>query len=465
MTRRSVWTVIGIVAALLAAVDAAESQEMDARVLPPGQLRLMVGGDYLHMGTEFAEGGRRALCAGLGGPLDPTTFSPLGALGADLEEFFAATPAGPFPVTAADLFAGDLEADLSWNTRTVPFRLSVGVVPRVEVGAGISTYRHERLARGIGISGGVLGANPDSAANVALLRQIDESFADLGRAPLLPVAGSALGQELRRRILEATGEDFLLPEAAAGIVDLRDAFGVDLPPYLLSDWVAGDLELDARVEILRSFEDPFYPPDEADIEYRVAVGGSVRIPTSERVEVDPVFDWSPRIGHGSVRLEAVGDLFYGDRGWVSGGGSFTRVSAADVRIATFTGSPFAPGEVSTVAARRSPGNETVLWVQPRFRVTRDLSIGAFARSDRRAAGSETAADITTSIDAATSNSLGVSLRYSTLSAHRDGLAFFPGEAVVGFSRVVSGAVGEPVTRLGYVRLSLHYQLWGRREAD
>jgi hypothetical protein len=456
MIRRAFLTLIAISLSL----SPAHAQERSALILRPGEISLTVGGEHLDFRTLFANGENRPLAAGLGGPLTPLSFAPLVALRDSLDTFFAATDSVPFPVADADLLAGDLLVELGWNTRSGSGRIAVGILPRVEIGVAMSSYRTERFPRRLGLSGGLVGLNPDPVGNAALLQNLDESGPGLGRAPVLPIEGSATGAELQNRVFAATGDSLSLPEGPLTVAELATAFGGSPFPNTVSLFRPGDLEIDTRIELLRTF-DGHYPANESAVGIRLALLGALRFATGDRGLENPLLDWGPEVGHGAFRLGVAADLFRGERFWASAGATMTRISPTDVRIAT-SFEPIPGSGTTIVAGRRSPGNELDLWLLPRLRLTEEFSIGGSYRFERQSEGADEVGGVAMGIAERARQSLGVTLRYTNLPAYDTGVSDFPLEAAVGFRRSISGSGGAAAAGVGFVQVSLLYQLWGER---
>jgi len=440
------------------------AQIRDAQVLRRGEIRLTGGGEHVGFDREYDGSGTRLLTAGLGGTLDPATFSPLAILSSEIESFLAATDTTVFPITGDDLLAGDLLVDIAWNTRSAPIRLSVGIFPRVEVSIGTTPYRTERLPTRFGVSGGRLGLNPDGSGNSALLGALDPSGTALGSGSLLPIEGSALGNELQRRVLAAGGDSLDLPDVPLTGGEFRAAFGVDPFPHVISVWRPGDLDLTAKVQVLTTLRDTHYPVDPQGLNYRLSVEGGIRLPTGERGFENPRLDWGPDVGHGAVHGAAALDLMIGRRLWATAGIGVVAPRAADVRFAT--SSETIPGdETVIVEATRTPGAELDFWLMPRLRLSDEMSLGANLRAQRWGEGSIEVGAADVEIPTRSRNTAGITLQFTNLPAYDAGRSGVPIEATLGVNASVSGSGGAPVARSAFLQLSLLRQLWGRRSRE
>jgi hypothetical protein len=120
-----------------------------------------------------------------------------------------------------------------------------------------------------------------------------------------------------------------------------------------------------------------------------------------------------------------------------------------------------PPTPEVVIARRSPGNELDLWLQPRFRVTREIAIGAAIRTERMGEGSDAIGGLPMSLPARSRTSVGGDFRYTTLPGFAEGRSRFAMETTVGFRGTVRGSAGLPVSHLAYVQISVQRRLWSR----
>src|SRR5690606_7240884 len=99
--------------------------------------------------SVFAGNGTVPFSGGFAGPLTPGTFAPLTPIAGALGAFLAETEAEGTGtvVDPATLTAGTLDVEVGTNTRWLPFRLGVGLLKRLELGAGFAVYRNERFTR------------------------------------------------------------------------------------------------------------------------------------------------------------------------------------------------------------------------------------------------------------------------------------------------------------------------------
>jgi len=431
---------------LLLTPEAVLGQEDDARVLPPGVVRLEFATWDARADAVFGPGGTtRGLggVAGLAGSLTFSTFAPLGSTVSALGDLLAGTGGLPPAVSPLDLFGGDLEVDVATNTRSIPLRVAVGLLPRVEVGARLPLQRSETISRRLMLTGGNVGLNPDTAGNAEVLLGLTGER--LGRQRLLPVAGTALADTLQRRVAGATGSTLTLPGSALTAVELFD-LGVPLPARQVTLWQPGDLEIDARVRVVDTFgEDPY--PTRGGVGIRLAFDGRVRFPTG--VAPEPGFFGAPPVAQSRMAVGATADVFIGERFWTSGGVTYHRLLGGRGSAGEVDGQPSQP---ITGAPGLADGGLDA-WATPRARLTRELSLGGSLRAERWTGGP--GGEGTDSRDW-----LGVSLRYTSLPAHLEGRARLPLEFTVGLLRAVRGSVGVPAERVAYLRLSLEPRLWG-----
>jgi hypothetical protein len=438
----------------------ANAQEADGQVLPPGMVRITFGGRYQHLGREFAPGGTQPLGGALGGRLDAERLEGLATLRQRLGLFFDATGGG-FQLATEDLVLGALEPEFAWSTRIVPVELSIGILPRVEFAVSVSALRDERLTRRFALSPGVLGLNPDTARNVALLRAVGEPYAAIGTAPFLPLADSRAGRELSNRVERVTGSDLALPTAPARLADLVPTLGLVPPPHYVSAWRPGDVELEARVEVLRTFADDFVPRAGEGVNLRLTALGALRLPTGEQPSGNVVLDWAPRAGVGAAGGGAIMDLFLGDRGWITVGSTFRTFSAATVRLAP-------PGSwlldwpnAIAVEGEVTPGSELVAWGVPRLRLTREISVEGRVRHERRGVERRTIGGSASDLAAASLTAIGGSFRYTTFGPFQEAGRPLPMDVTFGYTTDIAGPQGTAARSTAFVELSLARRLWGR----
>lgn len=443
----------------LAAGSGLHAQDRDAGVLRPGEVRLSAEAEYWHIDSRFGGPENRSIASGLEGDLTPTSFPPLATVEELFSGFLDETAELPdaAPVDPATLSAGSVSVDAVSTTRYLPFRLAVGVLPRVELGARLPVYRMERLFRRFDVFDGNLGLNPDPTANLELLAGLTPSSGALAQSALLPVAGTPLADELQKRVLALTGEELSLPEGPVNGPQLREAVDGLPGSYFLSLWNPGDLRVDARVRLLGTFGSaPFPDPEAGGTHFRLTGFGAARFPTGRRPSPDWGVGPTPPAGFAGGAGGAVADLFLGRTIWVSGGGSVEVLRAADVFA-------FVPGEegpfdgTSRIApGRLSPGSHAEFWLLPRLRLTPTISLGAVLRSERRGEGSLTVDGNETTLATATSHAAGFSVRYTTLPV-ATGTGF---EAAAGYTHAFRGSDGADARGVAFLQFSLQRRIFG-----
>lgn len=452
-----------ILALLVAVAIPAAAQERDARVLDPGRIGFRVGGEGTYVTSEFTGGGTKPFDGGFGGPLTPVTFAPLGGFATSLGDFLTATEeqSGGGETDPATLTAGDLGVEVGWNARVFPIELGLGILPRIELRVGIPVYRAERYTRRFDVGGGNVGLNPDITGNGALMATISPDYAAVGGSSVLPVAGTPLALELQHRVQALAGSELVLPESPLNGGELSGAFNVARFPGIITPWRPGDLEIGARIAVLQSF-DGLHPVAGSGTQYRLSASGALRLPTGERSEEDVLLYRGPDVGFQAVVTGVAADLFAGDRFWVSAGGSIARFSASDVLVAVVPPNGPLSGDVEVEVARRERARELDLWATPRLRLTREISVGASLRSERWGEDRQTTGGQATTTPSRARQSLGFSLRYSTLARIEEGAAIPALDVAIGYLGAFSGGDGLPVTRHAFVQVSYLPRLWGRR---
>ena len=267
-----------LLAVLSLIATGAHAQERDAYVLRWGEIRLHAGADFSRAAERFTADGRSGLGA-VDGSLVAENFVPVAELEAAADAFLDATSsAASGGFSPSPLTAGDLATEIRSNARVLPIGLSIGVIPRLEIGGTVEIFRDERIATRLDLAAGNLGINPNPAGNAAVLAAIDPSGELLGGFAVLPLAGSPLGQELQQRVSTLTGATLQLPEAALTSGELLETYPVDPFPHVLGDWTVGDVKIHGRAQVLSSFGGRA-SPDSSGFDYRLAAGGGIRIAT------------------------------------------------------------------------------------------------------------------------------------------------------------------------------------------
>ncbi len=439
--------------------SSATAQDWSGQVKRPGEVGLTLEGTHTSFQSLYAGGGTRPLGEGLGGPVDPATFAPLADLQTATEAFLLAFDSTSTGLPDQDFLAGDLDTRLSWNTRVGSARLGLGILPRVEVGAGASIYRTEMLPLMLGLTGGTLGLNPDRNANAALLAGIDSLGQTVGGATVLPLEGSPLGSQLQDLVFAAAGDSLVLPATPLSIAEFSAAFGFVPFGHPISPVRIGDLEIDARVEVLRTFDGAYYPMDESGLNVRVTAMGSLRFPTGDRGVETPLPAWGPEIGHGGFSGGGMLDLFAGRFFWGSAGMTYSRLDAATVLA------PASPGAISglepgSIEVRVTPGASVNFGAVSRVRLTREMSVGGSFQQIRTESGTAESGGVTSSIESRSLRSLGMEIRYTSLPAYEENRTGTPIDAVVGFRTATSGSGGAPASTVAFARVTILHRFWG-----
>jgi hypothetical protein len=452
-----------VLAALLALAVAApaKAQEWTGEVIQPGQLRITLGGEYSAFRSLWNGGTEVPIGAGLGGPLDPATFSPLAAYPAAMESFLAVADTLAFPVTDADFQAGSLDGRLALNNRVGSGRLAVGIFPRVEIGVTGSIIRTEELPLRVELAGGTVGLNPDRTGNANLFARIDTvGGAALGASAVLPLEGSRLGSHLQDLVFEATGDSLLLPVAALTVADLGTSFGFAPYPHLVSPVTVGDVELDARTDLLRTFDGPYYPsPEDGELNARLTLRGRVRLPVGEVLPRTPRTNWAPISGHGGLGAGGAMDVFFSRFLQVSATADWLRLDAASVLMPVPVDA-IRGATTGTTEASFEPGEIVRISVAPKIRLTEEISVGGVWWSERQGAGAWAIEGVRIPIEERTAESAGLTIGYSSLAASQRGRTGAPIEASISFATPLSGSGGSPAARVATARVTFLRRLWG-----
>lgn len=445
----------------LLAPDLASSQEAAASILRWGEVRTSAAAIYQHLDSRFLDGGRSGLVGVPPGELGVEDFPLLAPLGQDLTTFFSSVEpvSGSEPVDPALLQAGELEADVAWNTRFIPFRIDVGALPRLEIGVQLPLYRGERLTRRFSLLGGNVGLNPDPVANALLLESVAPEAGALGRGALLPLEGSALGAEVQRRVEAHTGERLDLPELPLNGTEV--VAGVTLAPaHLLTEWLPGDLEIEAHFALLSTFGSNATPPAGSGFGVRTLLTGSVTIPTGRRPTIGRAPQWNPPVGLSGASIGVVSDGFFGDRLWIHGGGQVGRYSQDDSELIVVELPIVEPAAISVFTGlTHVPGDEFELWAQPRIRLTPEISLGGGFRSLWWRGASGPSLPSSGSL-----HRVDLAVAYSTLPAREARGSGVPLEISIGYRTAVAGSSGVPAPRSAYFSLGFYPRYRAEAEA-
>jgi hypothetical protein len=452
----------------------AQVDASDAYVLRPGQIRLQAGLRYAGYDERFGVSGREPLTAPLLQPLTPLVFAPLQPLSAGLSDFFAATASQPgvepvaFDATMLSLGTPDLR--LFESVVRTPLELSLGILPRVEIGVSVPLLRGEQMLERFTLADGTVGANPNAAANAAVLGQIGAQWEALGRSGFLPTASSPLGQALQARVGALTGGAALeLPpepgDTAFFQSQLLSAYGVPGIRSRVDRIRVGDAQVLGRVLLLSTLGAAPVPPDSArGAHLRSTLLLGLRLPTGvapDTVELLPIrYD----VGLSGYSAGVVNDLFVGRRFWATVGVSYASFGTSDV-IRLFA-PPAAPLSVPgpPVEVRLTPGSKLRVHVAPRFRLLEGISLGAEYTMDRLGAGRVEgggAEGESFELPGGTGQRVGAGLRYSTLPAAEEGRSLVPLEVELRYQRSIAGAEGVPAAGYTVAEVRLMPRLWGR----
>lgn len=460
---------VGLVALATVVLTAASARAQglpgDAWVLPPGTIRLGVGMDYSHFDSRFGAVGTEPWSADLAGELTAATFAPLAPIRQGLEAFFAATGGGP-AVDAGALTLGEVGLDLSADTRWVPLELSMGVLPRVEVGLTLPVFRSELQVTRFELAGGSVGPNPAAQANAAALAAFGAEFEALGGSPLLPLKDSPLGVQLAARVAAAGGE-IVLPEDAAGdsLVNalLVSALGLSPIETYREPWRVGDAEARVRVHLLGTMGGDALPVDSTGIHYRLSATGGIRLPTGSEPDTIRLFTPASAVGLSGWSAGMAGDLFVGRRIWVAAAAGYSAASPVDVsRRVIDPATPFASADPPELV-RWSPPTDLRVRVSPRWRMEEALAVGLDYEIRTVGASSYDGAGGAAALLDAPGGSVqrvGGSVRFSTLQDYLSAGGSMPFEAVLSYSRTLAGPDGYPSATSLAVEARVHHALWG-----
>lgn len=472
--RRAVSAALALL--VLTAVKA-PAQE-DARVLPRGYVALRVGGEFATFDSRLTSDGEVGLGAPFAAPFPASFFPPLAPARDSLARFFAATAeAGEsFLLTEADIFPGVLAVDLAADLRSVPITVEVGVMRRLTLRATVPIVRTETELIALQLVDGAIGVNVARDSLTSRLARIDPSLAGIGQTPFVPLAGSRAGNELQRRYTRATGDETPLPLPTRGLgpvqldelleASLFSPLGIRSSP---GSYRLGDAEIAAKAQLLGGTTEELSPHETG---MRVAVEGTVRLPTATGAEPDSLAKLVTDLGHAGLSGALFADVPLGSRFWVNANARAGILFSRDVERLTWN--PVEPwtGLGDTVIVRRDPGARLAASVAPALRITDQLALSArygFAtvgeiRYDAEPGpGSAVLAFVgLESTEAQTLQTLGLGLTYSTMSAYLERKTNIPLEVWLTYDTAIAGTGGAP--DIGVVRVAgrIFLPAWGGR---
>lgn len=392
----------------------------DARVLPPGTLSFRAAGLQVFATERFAGAGREALPAPEL-PLHPDVLGGVPALRTGISELFAELEDAhqqPPPPAAADpslLTGGEFRARVSYDRRTAPLELSMGILPRVEIAARVPLVRELRHRHAPGFAGASVGANPDPQHNRAVLASF--GFGDLGASPLLPVAGSPTGEALAARVAAAGGGELQLPTQPLTFAAYRALLSQTGQDFELehgdSDWRGAAVEGNVRLLLLS--RDPHPAGAAPRFGYRLAAEGTL----SRMLIRAPEPYAETAVGEEMLHASGTGaaillDLLFGDRGELNG---------------------------LLRSVSRQGRSWTEVAVAPRLRFAGALALGGVYSVVRAGGSGGEGAPAGGAVHLA-----GAGFSYSTFAASRRDRAVIPAEAALVYRAAVSGTAGFPATR-------------------
>jgi hypothetical protein len=318
----------------------------------------------------------------------------------------------------------------------------------------------------------------------------------------VPVAGSALQQQVQRR-LAALAEQFRgfgvsdiaattapagsparLAEGGLQRVLVDEQFGIladSLQSTLRSS--LGDVDVEGSVLLVDTFGEGAARLTPSGFRARAVVGAGFRFGVAEGVDVPFVFFDLPTAGGANALLfRGAADVAFGRRAWASVSARLASPLADEllVRITEVPTQPF-PEAVRERLVGRQLGRELELRVTPRYTLGDYLGVAAHyelrAKSEDRYTGTfevdtTPGAPPGTVLDAATlglgtatrQQRLGFGLTYSTVAAHARGRSNLPLEVSFLHTRAVAGRGGTPKSATDAVQVRLYFQLFGRSPA-
>lgn len=456
---------------LALSAGAALAQWEDARPVPRGMVGIRVAGWYVRYDERFGEEGG-PLGAPFATPLPAALFPPLDTVRTGLAAFFEATRGAgePFALAPEDLTPGTLEVGMAADLRRIPISLEAGVLSRLALRVTVPVERRGTQLTGLGLADAALGPNLAADSLARLFGRVSPGLEEVGRLPLLPVAGSRAGRALQERFREATGDTTPLPLptralSRAELNQLLGAASLDPVPFTSQrgDYLLGDVEVEARFQLL----DTFGGAQAGGRGARVALEGGIRLPTAQGVGVDSLTGLVSESGHPGATAALFGDAFLSRRLWITGAARYARLLPRDVeRLTLVPGTPFpTPGPVRTV--ERDPGDRLELALTPRYRLTDEISLGghyAYVRIGETVYGGAEDATVFAGIETTAARSVqrfGVGASYSTLDAFLAGRTPVPLEFSIHYENAFAGTARAEDVSAVRIMGRVFYPLWGQ----
>ncbi|HEX8394602.1 MAG TPA: hypothetical protein VF665_19805, partial [Longimicrobium sp.] len=285
-------------------------------------------------------------------------------------------------------------------------------------------------------------------------------------APFLPVRGSATGDSLQALLRALRADTLVLPTRPLSYADILG--NTTLRGQLSAEEVAafdslsvnrgyqlGDVEIGARL-LLRPGPPGWPVPDTvAARAVRTTVGVRARLPTGVSAQT-ALTELAPGGGHFGIGLDLLNDVFLSRRWMVTAAATADVLLPADVQRYAFAANRPFPSDTAVRTVRRSPGSRVSLLVQPRWRLTREISFAGQYAFTRTGETSFSGADgILPSplepTDSWMAHAAGLNARYSSLRAFTLGETNVPFEVDLAWQRTFAGSGVAP--QAGQVRVT------------
>lgn len=452
------------------------AQEQSSFVTPRGVLGLGLAGEVTQFDSRFGSTGnaggseRVPLGSLFTGPVTAERFGPLVPLQAELNRFFTRQTDGAerpgLVASAENLLLGNLRFEATAEMTRAPLSLSAGVLPRVSVEVVVPFVQLGRAVSAFALADGTVGTNPDVAFNRTLLGRVGAGFTELGELGFLPVAGSALGVELQRRVAAAANGDTLrLPTApltTAQFASLlaQPQFGLAVFNPAFDNWRVGDVEVGLRIQLLNTLAEGAYPRLDSSA-VRVAAEVYGRLPTGQRPDSLPLPSLDPGLGQTGVTAGLAADWF---RGRLHAAAHARYTALLTGTVVQRVGGPFAP-TTEVRSLERNPGDELEIRLAPRYRLNPFLALGLeysfwSKTEDGFIDGNEDVSGLV-GVGSRSAHRAGVGARFTTLPSYYAGGSVVPIEISLGYSRTFAGTGGAPAAGTLQVRGRVYQRAWGR----
>jgi hypothetical protein len=460
-----------------------EAQGLEPHLPAPGVLGFRVGGLFSVYDARFghptraAETGRQPLTNELFVErIDDVVFAPLLPLRTQLSGFFAADADAP-EIEPGSLFLDVDRLRTRADHRTVPFEVSLGVLPRLSVAVRVPLAQYWLSVTGFQVADGNVGWNPDQVGNAALLAQVDTALATLGRNPFLPTRGSVFGAALQERVRQATGgRELQLPAAPLAFVGRQGVRGAETIRAGGHDparpaWELGDAEVRVAARLLWGGP-AAEPPAAVGLTIRAVAEVALRLPTGRPPDEGYLALPRPEQGLGGVAMGLHGAVDRAPFG-VAASLQVQRLGGVEFRQRIWPAAATQPADAvvprnpaAVLTGRWEAGTRLGLELRPYLHLADEIRLATVygLRQRRGQQFSQTGGGEPplSGGETETAQVWGVGAEFSTVGPYQAGRADVPFVAGLLFRNSFAGSGGAPADRTLEMYGQLFIRAWGGR---